>query len=109
MDEYISREETVKKIKSCILAANDAWESGYNTAMAEIMEWIKHMPTADVQPARFARWIDLDNRILCSGCGAGYDDSDEVKQNTYIFCPNCGARMGGDEASDLIGETNDEP
>jgi rubredoxin len=53
-------------------------------------------PTTDVQSARFARWIDLDNRILCSGCGAGYDDYDEVKQNTYIFCPNCGARMDGD-------------
>lgn len=48
MDEYISREEVVKEIKSRIFAADDAWESGYNTAMAEIMEWIKHIPAADV-------------------------------------------------------------
>lgn len=55
MDEYISREEAVKKIKSCISTAQDAWESGYNTAMAEIMEWIKHIPAADVQPMKLGR------------------------------------------------------
>ena len=53
----------------------------------------KDIKTADVQPVMFARWIDLDNRILCSGCGAGYDDANEVKCRTYIFCPNCGAKM----------------
>lgn len=53
----------------------------------------KDIKTADVQPVMFARWIDLDNRILCSGCGAGYDDANEVKYRTYIFCPNCGAKM----------------
>lgn len=52
MDEYISREETVKKIKSCISVADDAWESGYNTAMAEIMNWVKRIPAADVQPVK---------------------------------------------------------
>ena len=57
MDEYIRREGAIKKIKSCIFAADDAWESGYNTAMAEIMEWIKHMPAADVQPVT---WYTAD-------------------------------------------------
>lgn len=61
-----------------------------------LLKDVETSTNADVQPVRFARWIDLDNRILCSGCGAGYDDSDEVKRNTYIFCPNCGARMDGD-------------
>lgn len=52
MDEYISREEVVKEIKSRIFDADDAWESGYNTAMEGIMEWIEHMPSADVQPVK---------------------------------------------------------
>ena len=53
MDECISREAIVNKIKSHISTAEDAWESGYNTAMAEVMEWIKNIPTAaDAQNVR---------------------------------------------------------
>jgi len=92
MDEYISREEAVKKIKSCIFAANDAWESGYNTAMAELMEWIKHIPAADVQPVKHAQWIRKHNsfpqRYYCTNCGEG-------AVGRSAFCPNCGYKMGG--------------
>ena len=79
MAEYIERETVIN-----ITAETGAWET---------QNRIRELPSADVQPARFARWIDLDNRILCSGCGAGYDDANEVKCRTYIFCPNCGAKM----------------
>lgn len=48
---------------------------------------------ADVQPVKRGRWIDLDGRILCSYCGSGYNDTNEVKINTYLFCPNCGVDM----------------
>lgn len=87
MNEYISREAVLQKFLER--------GSGYINELT-MLYMINEIPAADVQPARFARWIDLDDRILCSGCGAGYDDYDEVKQNTYIFCPNCGARMDGD-------------
>ena len=94
MDEYISREEVVKEIKSRICAADDAWESGYNTAMAEIMEWIKHMPTADVQPVKHGRWIDngiCDSMLsACSICGYS------CGAYSFNYCPNCGARMDGE-------------
>lgn len=93
--EYISRDEALKIFHQCC----DNCTSSYNGVMcracadADAMDILIDIPAADVQPVRFARWINLDNRILCSGCGAGYDDYDEVKQNTYIFCPNCGARI----------------
>lgn len=105
MDEYISREEAVKKIKSCIFTADDAWESGYNTAMAELMELIKHIPAADVQPVKHGRWI-IDYaegteiyHAHCSECGKEPDRN--IGGDYYIdkfsdFCPNCGARMDGD-------------
>ena len=76
--------------------AADKIKEAFNISMCDLVDVFVEIPAEDVQPVRFARWIDLDNRILCSGCGAGYDDYDEVKQNTYIFCPNCGARMDGD-------------
>lgn len=90
MDEYINKHEAYTMMKD--LEATYIYppvKEAYGTAARRIDQ----MPTADVQLVKFARWIDLDNRILCSGCGAGYDDSNEVKRNTYIFCPNCGARM----------------
>jgi hypothetical protein len=98
MTEYICREAIIDDLEKEIEANNlaldeDVW---INKGLRIAIRDIKDIKAANVQPARFARWIDLDNRILCSGCGAGYDDSNEVKQNTYIFCPNCGARMNSD-------------
>ena len=87
MAEYLERESILNAIRK----ASNLYVDQQGLYLS--CELIAVMPATDVQPARFARWIDLDNRILCSGCGAGYDDYDEVKQNTYIFCPNCGARM----------------
>lgn len=90
MDDYISREEAVKKIKSCIFTAQDAWESGYNTAMAEIMEWIKRMPTADVQPVKHGRWVRKHNsfpqRYYCTECGEG-------DVGRFAFCHHCGSKQ----------------
>lgn len=56
MNEYISRENVLKKAKSSIsVPADNEWDCGYNTAMAEMQEFIKQLPSADVQP------IDDDN------------------------------------------------
>jgi hypothetical protein len=51
MDEYISREDVFQKEKSSISVPTDnEWDCGYNTAMAEMKEFIKKLPAADVQP-----------------------------------------------------------
>ena len=96
MDEYISREEVIKKIKSCISAADDAWESGYNTAMTEIMEYFKHIPAADVEPVKHGKW----EQDICTNCGKSLEELFEGEfyydREELHFCPNCGARMEGD-------------
>ena len=98
MDEYISREEVVKEIKSRIFDADDAWESGYNTAMAGIMEWIEHMPSADVQPVKHGKWeSDKCDMPRCSCCSYIPEFNRHIDDYYYSdFCPNCGARMDGD-------------
>lgn len=118
MDEYISREEVVKEIKSRIFDADDAWESGYNTAMEGIMEWIEHMPSADVQPVKHGKWVERKiNRMKwipndddnvnpddvepermteqkCSYCKRWtIKFTDHIELN---YCPLCGAKMDGD-------------
>ena len=96
MDEYISREAIIEELEEEIdvIDEPDSRDALINMGLKIALRDVKRLPAADVQLVTFARWIDLGNRILCSGCGAGYDDSDEVKRNTYTFCPNCGAKMG---------------
>ena len=63
----------------------------YGTLMMyEIFDEIDSAPTVD--PVKHGRWIEHgknDNR--CSLCGWG------VWVNTNNFCPNCGAKMDGEE------------
>ena len=63
MDEYISREAAIDKmrsLKSSFRAKND-WDSGYDTAIAEAFEHIKRVPVADVQPVN--QWISVKDRL----------------------------------------------
>ena len=63
MDEYISREATIDKmrsLKSSFRAKND-WDSGYDTAIAEAFEHIKRVKSADVQPVK--QWISVKDRL----------------------------------------------
>ena len=60
------------------------------------------IPAADVWPVKEGRWIELENPdyspfdptsqeydLLCSRCGATHYGKNKN------FCPNCGAKMGG--------------
>lgn len=47
---------------------------------------------APKQPEREkGRWIDMDDHVMCSCCGATHYGVDKN------YCPNCGADMRGDE------------
>lgn len=51
---------------------------------------------ADVAPVRHGQWIEMKVRqqtsLVCSECGA---DSGSICGTSY--CPNCGAKMDGEE------------
>lgn len=61
------------------------------------VDFMDRQPTVD--PVKHGRWIagyDSGNkywpdRWVCSECGAAFDTAD------YNYCPDCGARMDGDE------------
>lgn len=63
-----------------------------NGAIAYARAQIEIAPSLDVAPAVHGRWVgvELDTAFMCSKCGhtVGWELSN--------YCPNCGAKMGGD-------------
>lgn len=72
---------------------------------------IRHMPTIELelQPVRHGHWIIKDNpgtgwyRVICSECGEDVTSVAPVigffpnARVTWDFCPECGARMDGEQ------------
>lgn len=114
MNEYISREELIKALKTNY---NRSWPSkpqgveeyveGARDEYDDVLEIIRGMQAADVQPVAHAEWIGFTKSVF-RGCDYTgdfiYRDTTVWKcshcgRNTVVrdnFCPNCGARMGGD-------------
>ena len=72
----------------------------------EILEFIEEQPT--INPVKHGRWIEENRRpkssqFYCSECHRiAYDIQPNrvkgwVKRCRYAFCPNCGAKMDGDD------------
>lgn len=80
MDDLISRQAAIDALDSinCFGWVEDSW--------AKVSGIIEHVPAA--QPERKkGRWIDMDDHVMCSCCGATHYGVDKN------YCPNCGAKM----------------
>lgn len=92
MSEYIDRDRLLK-----VLEHNFCGIGG-----ADVMrQLIEMQPVADVSPVRHGRWIygeDID--IQCSVCGADALTEGDYRQTRSNYCPNCGARMDGENEMD---------
>lgn len=70
-----------------------------------VVKQLECAPTVDAQEVKHGKWIEtmLDKyrkvECKCSVCGwSGIDNYDSyVDIATFDHCPNCGARMDGDE------------
>lgn len=67
----------------------------------KVEEVIKSVPTADVAPVVHGEWIKIDKRgknVQCSKCGNTLDlRGVNTGRGDANYCPNCGARMDGEE------------
>ena len=82
MSDYIERDKiglTDFEIAMC--------NGDYKEGMKMLLDKIESIPAADVRENIKARWIDMGDHLLCSGCGATHYGADKN------FCPNCGADM----------------
>lgn len=77
MSDYISREALIKAVEGNPYVTDSVKSYVRCTA--------RSIPSADVRENVKARWIDMGDHLLCSGCGATHYGADKN------FCPNCGA------------------
>ena len=107
MDEYISREETIKRIKECYCTGCNSYNGVRCRACGtgDAIDMIEDTTAADVAPVRHGRWVDNH----CTACGMmpmGDEmwklcDFEPPRFEKFMdYCPSCGAKMdikaGGD-------------
>lgn len=106
MDDYISREiamERIKYKKPKVLYSE--YGVGYERGLEDAIGLLNAIPSADVQPVKHGHWIEevreigetfrlYQTYIHCSECGKEHYSGTLPKPN---FCDNCGADMRGTE------------
>jgi len=93
MSDYIKREDALEAVERA-----DTLDEAMDNVKGDI-----YCPAADVAPVRHGRWVPTDESLggHCSNCGMECSsvewDDDYLMKPTWNYCPNCGARMDGDE------------
>ena len=91
MSKYIKLDDAMEAKCPC----EDIWEDCINCPLnnsgiepCKMGKWLKSLPTIEVSE-RTGEWIDTSEGTFCSEC--------DFKTNEYYnCCPNCGAKMKGD-------------
>lgn len=89
MAEYIERDFVLDVVKRT--------SGDYAAAFCEIAHHKAGRCCADVAPVVHGKWIygeDID--IQCSVCGADALTEGDYRQIKSRYCPNCGAKMSGE-------------
>lgn len=93
MSDYIKREDAVETARLHRV-------NGYHLTI-NIADEIEKLPSADVAPVRHGHWIEEQDRIVCSECGARFKDEiiymQENKPGAPHRCLECGAIMDKEE------------
>ena len=102
MAEYISRETMIKLLRRM---ADYAEANGFYYDR-EVIEFVAAtlagIPAADVAPVVHGHWIlerEPNGKPYCFHCSACDDDFHRINiYSTHNYCPNCGAKMDGDDS-----------
>ena len=104
MAEYINAKPLKKEIadlKRTIHSENTDYQTGYMSALSVVEGMIVVQPAADVEPVRHGHWTPHgsppENIWCCSECKALRETAHYCNKCYYDYCPNCGAKMRGEE------------
>ena len=122
MDEFISREATIKRIKEVYCVGCNSYHGVRCRACGtgDAIDMIEDAPAADVAPVVHGRWDDEHKCTVChneafykiSNIRPEYDydwEENLVETGDYIwdtewietaYCPNCGAKMDGGDSDE---------
>jgi len=90
MIEYISREAALLELEKVDVCNVDYPLDVKRDAIYRL----KAINAADVQPVVRGEWVRINGLIACSVC------KENPTRTYHNFCPNCGARMDGEEESE---------
>ena len=104
MDEFISREATIKRIKEVYCVGCNSYHGVRCRACGtgDAIDMIEDAPAADVAPVVHGEWeivVGSNGKeyMVCTCCRVSQDLT-----GVFTYCPNCGAKMdGGDGNSDM--------
>ena len=99
MDEFISREATIKRIKEVYCVGCNSYHGVRCRACGtgDAIDMIEDAPAADVAPVVHGRWErTADGAALCTACKRKMNPS----QYGYAFCSLCGAKMDGGDSDE---------
>ena len=109
MSDLISRQTVLMSLADYQLQESPNWGAngmGNTDAYEAITECIRVIEQAPaIDPVKHGKWIPINERAAkCSLCGEWEYTNGRDKTGTAIihkaikhYCPNCGARMDGDE------------
>ena len=107
MSDLISREATLEKIGEIFRATDPKGEEQFGVLKCSLM--VREMPAVDAEPVRHGRWIEREEKTVCSSCETPlptveFTDAEYgrvcVEINKTPCCPNCGAHMDLEEDHD---------
>lgn len=93
MSRYINADKLEEKFDEIL---DDSKE--YDKPIHDMMLEFYFAPTEDVEPVRHGRWVGKTYK--CSICGKWIDPLQGDADMNY--CPNCGAKMDGEERKPFI-------
>ena len=107
MPRYIDAEALAGEMDAGCIPIVEKGISGVTGDETCIMDYINNAPTADVEPVRHGRWIDIGNSDEtegmreCTECGYQTHHEfaiiDEIQEcGSMIYCEHCGAKMDGE-------------
>lgn len=101
MSEYISKQSVIDYLNGYLHSIGECgadsllFDRGQRRALINSIQDISAAKASDVQPVAHAKWVCHEPEIglyySCSRCGHN------TFQGMYKFCPNCGAKMDGEQ------------
>lgn len=103
MDEFISREATIKRIKEVYCVGCNSYHGVRcrSCGTGDAIDMIEDIPAADVAPVVHGRWEP--GNPICPVCGG--DKFKDLDADIWCdwqpdYCPNCGAKMDGGDSDE---------